>query len=380
MYFHLIGIKEKNWKQNDLNILLQWENEEFIRKFLSNWWVVIVSLEEFKEDVLSFGNIKIVTQYNNIGIEILLKGENLSDTLYSIASLWLNPKYINFIENPVNEVEVNNIIDSIIARIRKEEEIIQREKDIEEMKEQKKYEEKSISEWLKAINVEIERIWQVIKAWEWIIWWTELKHLDDYLNEMKKIRLWTNFNKMATLVIESHKLTQAAEEEIFKYHQNEKFLIDKNSCVTNIDVISEIFNSNKIKETAKLWPSRLSTSENIEVLLWPIAIHLRLLWRDFVDTFNKSSMNEIFRIVINLLEYLVLSWIIILSILWLISPILWFQNFSLYLLPALWWLALLLYLFNSLWLKWLTAKIIWFIILVLVYWRGLILLLNTFSI
>ena len=365
MYFHLIGIKEKNWKQNDLNILLQWENEEFIRKFLSNWWVVIVSLEEFKEDVLSFGNIKIVTQYNNIGIEILLKGENLSDTLYSIASLWLNPKYINFIENPVNEVEVNNIIDSIIARIRKEEEIIQREKDIEEMKEQKKYEEKSISEWLKAINVEIERIWQVIKAWEWIIWWTELKHLDDYLNEMKKIRLWTNFNKMATLVIESHKLTQAAEEEIFKYHQNEKFLI---------------FNSNKIKETAKLWPSRLSTSENIEVLLWPIAIHLRLLWRDFVDTFNKSSMNEIFRIVINLLEYLVLSWIIILSILWLISPILWFQNFSLYLLPALWWLALLLYLFNSLWLKWLTAKIIWFIILVLVYWRGLILLLNTFSI
>ena len=72
---------------------------------------------------------------------------------------------------------------------------------------------------------------------------------------------------MATLVIESHKLTQAAEEEIFKYHQNEKFLIDKNSCVTNIDVISEIFNSNKIKETAKLWPSRLSTSENIEVLL-----------------------------------------------------------------------------------------------------------------
>ena len=380
MYFHLIGIKEKNWKQNDLNILLQWENEEFIRKFLSNWWVVIVSLEEFKEDVLSFGNIKIVTQYNNTGIEILLKGENLSDTLYSIASLWLNPKYINFIENPVNEVEVNNIIDSIIARIRKEEEIIQREKDIEEMKEQKKYEEKSISEWLKAINVEIERIWQAIKAWEWIIWWTELKHLDDYLNEMKKIRLWTNFNKMATLVIESHKLTQAAEEEIFKYHQNEKFLIDKNSCVTNIDVISEIFNSNKIKETAKLWPSRLSTSENIEVLLWPIAIHLRLLWRDFVDTFNKSSMNEIFRIVINLLEYLVLSWIIILSILWLISPILWFQNFSLYLLPALWWLALLLYLFNSLWLKWLTAKIIWFIILVLVYWRGLILLLNTFSI
>ena len=185
---------------------------------------------------------------------------------------------------------------------------------------------------------------------------------------------------MASLVVESHKLVQEAENEIFKAYQNEKFLIDDNSCVTNLDIISEIFNSKKIKETAKLWPSRLSTNENIENLLWPIAIYLRLLWRDLIHTFNGSTMDEIFRIVMNLLEYLVLTWIVILSALRLVAPILWIQNFSLYLLPALWWLALLLYLFNNLWLKWATAKIIWFIILVLIYWRGLILLLNTFSI
>jgi hypothetical protein len=129
-----------------------------------------------------------------------------------------------------------------------------------------------------------------------------------------------------------------------------------------------------------LRPSRLSSIESIENILWPAAIYLRLLWRDFSDTFNKSSLDEIFRIIMDLLEYLVLTWIIIMSLLWMIAPIVWVQNFSLYLLPALWWLALLLYLFNSLWLKWATAKIIWFIVLVLIYWRGLILLLNTFSI
>jgi len=380
MYFHLIGIKEKFWKQNDLDILLQWENEDFIRKFLSNWWVVIVSLEEFKENISDFGNIKMTTLYNNVEVEILLKWDNLADALYSIASLWLNPKYFNFIDNPVSESEMNDLLTSTIAKIKQEDELIQKERDIEEMKEQKKYEESSISEWLKAINMEIERIWQIIKAWEWILWWTELKHLDNYLNEMKKIRLWTNFNKMASLVIESHKLVQDAEDEIFKEHQNEKFLINSNSCVTNIDIISEIFNSDRIKEKAKLRPSRLSSIESIENILWPAAIYLRLLWRDFSDTFNKSSLDEIFRIIMDLLEYLVLTWIIIMSLLWMIATIVWVQNFSLYLLPALWWLALLLYLFNSLWLKWATAKIIWFIVLVLIYWRGLILLLNTFSI
>jgi predicted metal-dependent TIM-barrel fold hydrolase len=72
---------------------------------------------------------------------------------------------------------------------------------------------------------------------------------------------------MASLVIESHKLVQDAEDEIFKEHQNEKFLINSNSCVTNIDIISEIFNSDKIKEKAKLRPSRLSSIESIENIL-----------------------------------------------------------------------------------------------------------------
>lgn len=379
MYFHLIWIKEKNWKQNDLDILLQWDNEDFIRKFLSYWWVVIVSLEEFKDDSSSFGNIKMITLYNSSEIEILINWENLYDSLYYLASLWLKPKYINFVNNPVDESEVNNIIASTVKKIEEEDKLIQKEKDIEKIKEQKKYEESSIWDWLKAINTEIDRIWQILKAWEWVLLWSEIKHLEDYLNEMKKIRLGTNFNKMATLVVESHKLSKEAEERIFSAYQNGKFLIDNNSYVTNIDIISESFESKIIKEKSKLWSSHLSTSESFQSFLWPIAVFLKLLWRDFVHTINDSSVDEIFKIVMNLLEYLVLVWIVIFSLLWLIAPLFWLENFSLYLLPAFWWLALLLYLFNSLQLKWSITKIIWFIVLVLVYWRGLILLLNTFS-
>ena len=379
MYFHLIWIKEKNWKQNDLDILLQWDNEDFIRKFLSYWGVVVVSLEEFKEDPSSFGNIKMVALYNDSEIEVFMKWENLSDSLYFLASLWLKPKDINFIDNPVNESEVRKLVDSTVQRIKEEDEIIQKQKDIETIKEQKKYEEKSIWEWLKAINTEIDRIWQILKAWEWVLLWSEIKHLEDYLNEMKKIRLGTNFNKMATLVVESHKLSKEAEEKIFNAYQNGKFLIDDNSYVTNIDIISESFESKMIREKSKLWTSHLTTSESFQSFLWPVAVFLKLLWRDFVHTINDSSINEIFKIVMNLLEYLVLVWIFIFSLLRLVSPLFWLEKFSLYLLPAFWWLALLLYLFKNLGLKWVTAKIIWLIALVLVYWRGLILLLNTFS-
>lgn len=380
MYFHLIWIKEKEWKQHELDFLLQWEDENLVRGFLSNWWIVIVSLNEFKEDPKDFSEIKMSVLYNNTEIEFLMKWESLEETLYSMMFLWLDPKFANYVNDPIPEEEMNSIIASTIAKIHAINQEIKEKKEMEEQREKKKYEESAISDSLKIINAEIDRIEQVIKAWEWVIWWIEIKELEDYLNEMKKIRLWTNFNKMASLVFDSHKLVKKAEDEIFKAYDSEKFLVDKNSSVTNIDVISDLFESKRISETATLQATNLTPGESVLNVLWPATIFLKLLKRDIIHTVKTSSIDEVFDIVMELIEYFVLTWIVVLSFLRLIAPLIWVQKFSLYFLPALWWLGLLLYLFNSLKLKWILRKTFAFIALVLIYRRGLILLLSTFSI
>ena len=379
MYFHLIWIKEKDWKQHELDLLLQWDDENLVRGFLSHRWVVIVSLNEFKEKPEDFGAIKMSVLYNNAEIEILMKWEDLSEALYSMMFLGLNPKSANYLNDPVPEEEMNNIIASTNSKIHAVNQEIQERKEMEEKKEQKKYEEAAIWDSLKIVNAEIDRIEQVIKAWEWVILWLEMKELEDYLNEMKKIRLWTNFNKMATLVFESHALVKTAEAEIFKAYDSQKFAIDKNSSVTNIDVINDIFDSKRISEKWALQASSLTPGESVLNMLWPATVFLKLLKRDIIHTFKTTSADEIFGVVMDMVEYFVLTAIIVLSILWLIAPLIWVNNFSLYFLPALWWLALLIYLFNSLKLEWIIRKILWFVILVFIYRRGLVLLLNTFS-
>ena len=379
MYFHLIWIKEKDWKQHELDLLLLWDDENLVRGFLSHRWVVIVSLNEFKEKPEDFGAIKMSVLYNNAEIEILMKWEDLSEALYSMMFLGLNPKSANYLNDPVPEEEMNNIIASTSSKIHAVNQEILERKEMEEKKEQKKYEEAAIWDSLKIVNAEIDRIEQVIKAWEWVILWLEMKELEDYLNEMKKIRLWTNFNKMATLVFESHALVKTAEAEIFKAYDSQKFAIDKNSSVTNIDVINDIFDSKRISEKWALQASSLTAGESVLNVLWPAAVFLKLLKRDIIHTFKTTSADEIFGVVMDMVEYFVLTAIIVLSILWLIAPLIWVNNFSLYFLPALWWLALLIYLFNSLKLEWIIRKILWFVILVFIYRRGLVLLLNTFS-
>ena len=378
MYFHLIWIKEKEWKQHELDLLLQGNDEDLVRSFLSHWWVVIVSLNEFKENPEDFGNLKMSVLYNDAEIDIFMAWEDLSEALHSMMFLGLNPKFANYKNDPIPDDEMNELINSTISKINAINKEIQEKKEIEEKKEQKKYEEAAIGDSLKIINTEIDRIEQVIKAWEGVILWLEMKELEDYLNEMKKIRLWTNFNKMASLVFDAHELVKKAEDEIFKAYDSQKFLIDQNSSVTNIDVINDLFDSKRISEKGKLQANSLTPGESVLNVLWPSTVFLKLLKRDITYTAKNSSADEVFKIVMELVEYFVVTWIIVLSFSWFIALIIW-VNFSLYLLPALWWLGLLVYLFNNLPLKSVTEKALWFAILAIIYRRGLILLLNTFS-
>lgn len=346
---------------------------------MASRWVVIVSISEYKEDIKNFWNIVISLNYNDSDIQLIAQSENLSEEISFIVSLWLRPSRVNFIDNPVADDQMLNMINSAILEAEEEDKRIKQQEESEIIKEKKKYEERWIKDWLKILNANIDRIEQILKAGNWILSWNEVKELENYSSEMKKIRLWTNFNKMATLVLEAHNLLKHAEKEVFDANVGSQFLIDDNSSVTNIDILKEFFYSNKIMERAKLQPASLTTTELITNSIWMKSVLLKLLGRDLSHSFSNYSFDELFDVTLKLIEFIVIVAIVVISLLWLISPFIWINASSLYLLPAMWWLWLLLYLLQSLKLKWVISDIIWFAVLALVYWQWLKLLLNTFA-
>lgn len=341
--------------------------------------MVIVSLTEYKEDANAFWNILISTIYNDTTINIISSWENLEESVYNLTFIGITPKTVNIKDNPISDEESNKLIESIITKIDEENKKIKQEEEDNILKEQKKYEETWMKSWLVAINECIDRIEQVIKAWKWIVSPSEIKKLDNYLNEIKKIRLWTNFNKMANLVLDADILLRNAENQIIETYKSQDFLISKDSSVTNIDILSEISNYNIVHDKAVFMPKVLSTTESITNILWSSSIFLNLLSRDLTSDAKKLSFDTFFKVLMNMIEYIVLTATVALCISWLIAILLWSQKFSLYLLPALWWLWLLIYLFNNLDLKWVAYKILGFLVFAVIYRYGLILLLNTFS-
>jgi hypothetical protein len=68
---------------------------------------------------------------------------------------------------------------------------------------------------------------------------------------------------MASLVLDAHDLLKRAEQEILNANADKRFLIDKNSSVTNIDVLQDYFKYNRISDKSKLRPELLTVTENV---------------------------------------------------------------------------------------------------------------------
>jgi hypothetical protein len=134
-----------------------------------------------------------------------------------------------------------------------------------------------------------------------------------------------------------------------------------------------------ISEKAKLQSSSLNTTEMVSNTLWKGSIFLNLLKRDISNSFENSSFGEFVDIIVDLIEFIILLIIITITLSWLIGSLIWVGNYSLYLLPAMWRLWLLVYLFDNIELKWTIVRFVWFAVLVLVYRKWLVLLLNTFA-
>ena len=111
--------------------------------------MVIVSIEEFKEDPNSFWNISISVDFSGTEIQILTQGEDLGEKLYSMIYLWITPTKANYTDNPIPEDEVSKLIESSTLKIEEENKKVEEQQKLAELKEQKKYEESWIKDWLK---------------------------------------------------------------------------------------------------------------------------------------------------------------------------------------------------------------------------------------
>lgn len=299
MYFHIIGIKEVQNKKYNMDIVLQWESETFIRKFLHSHNIVLLEISEYKDDLDSFGKLELIVEYKQKNIQTISYLTDIEIAAYTFMMIGFTIIYINFLwESKLSDYQVQEIINKSSIKIEESQknitQILKQEKD----KEKRIYKDDNLEKILqisqntfKEKDALISLVWDNVSK-------DKIRDLNIMLQNLTKLKMWRNVDKMSELLEAIyHKSYEIQQEYLSNCNIPVVFPILW-SIVTNIDMISETNKFTKAQKIKKIWAKR-DSDDNYYLSFEFTWVYLKLLFKDI-----KNSIKNIKYLFYNMFDYL----------------------------------------------------------------------------
>lgn len=289
MTFIINGIKEGLEKRYNIEFLLCIDSTLLAKKLLEETGVIVLSLKEFKEEEKKFGNIYFMTHTGEQEIKVIAQFDgDMSAACDFFFAMGFDVLSINNFANPVSESEMKKIIEESKIRSQKRVEEEKKKIQITVEKEKKVYTDKRLETDKTTIEWAFAKIEQTIATTKGFISGKELKKLKEKEEEIKKLKLWTNHERIKELIEEITTMLEIMENEYFAANPNEAEKIFDGSIVTDVDIQKELSTLDKI-EGLKTIGWKIKTSEQDYLLLGKYAIFRKLLLKDILHIFKTPK-------------------------------------------------------------------------------------------
>lgn len=292
MIFHVVAIKELFWKRFTIDLLFFWLNEEKIRDILREYKLIALELYEYqKEKVWQYWIIKILIDFQWENIVLLTNATDIENVVYQLSLVWFDIKNINYV-NESKKIEENAVNAVMKAEKEKASKWIEEQNDIVEKKKKKDEEIFDNQRLLRTQNLWKQLLEEIPvfldKAGD-IISKAELKALHDQLQELSKLEMWSNTEKMASYLEEIYNNYSKLQQKYLTIHESPNIDVSW-SVISNAYLTSEIAKLEKAKDLQKVWWAK-SSEDTLYAMLWWMLLYFKLIKRDFLAKLRNFSLD-----------------------------------------------------------------------------------------
>jgi dGTP triphosphohydrolase len=247
MTFSVNGIKQEKTGKYTVEMLVCVDAPLLARKILEKMNILILSVKEFPKDKKTFGDIYFTIKQNFQDIDIVTKYVDIQEACNFFTLIGFDIRGINSFSKPLSKKEVDNIIATSQAEAKKKkEEQEEKTKEIEES-EKKVYADADLESAKKIISRVFEKIDETMKRSAGKISLQESKQIKSLTEELKKLRMGTNFEKIRTTIQELFKMIEKINDAYYASIQNPEATISDESLITNVDVEKELERMENVK-------------------------------------------------------------------------------------------------------------------------------------
>ena len=269
MLFHFTWIKNTFEKNYTVEYLIEWEDYNKPKAFLSEETIIVLWFDEYKEEPKAFWNFYAEIKAKSWDVGKLIGNQStVEEFLAQLVNMELEVINVGSYSEEIKEEKFKPIIERLKNQLNDRKEAYKKKKEEASKKNMLTYTDERLKKSYVAIDQVVEQIDQLLAIWDWNILPETRKKFDDIRWEIAKLRLATNIDKIIDeLHVALNLIIETQDYLLWKLWKEKIYNVVAWSQVTNIEVI---------REQTKLVKSRIlqtigapmTTEESSYVQLW----------------------------------------------------------------------------------------------------------------
>lgn len=243
MTFVVNAIKQENEKTNSYKFLLDVDSESLWRNIIQSSGIILLSIAKYPGQKTDFWSMYVKVLYQNVAYEIVSNSSlNLKDLCYSFVFLGMDVVDVNSYIDPQSPEQVNKIISfcKTAYTAQKQEKLLEAQKAKEDEEKKKYYEDHLLKRAKVSIEWFLEKISTILQTKEIHIAPKDQKWIDEQLNELKKQRMWSNYEKIKTLLQDLFVFLSSLEDAHYASFSDDGVPIFSQTVVSNYDMKRQV--------------------------------------------------------------------------------------------------------------------------------------------
>ena len=311
MTFSVNGIKQEKNEKYTIEMLVCADASLLARKILEEHNILILSLKEFPTDKKTFGDIYFTIKQWFQDIDIVTKYTDMQEAANFFVFVGFDIRHINSYSKPISQDEMDKILAAAHIDAASKKADVRKQIQEKETQERKIYEDTNLESAKKIIVRVFEKVDETTKRSAGTIWLQDTKKLKALVEELKKLRMGTNFEKIREVIQEIFKMIEAINDVYYASIQNPNDTISDESLVTPVDVDKELERMENVKILKSLH-AHISLKNQDYASFGSSAIYRKFLQKDTL--FKLSNIWWLLYSLYDLAELVVLIVVVLLGI------------------------------------------------------------------
>jgi len=281
MTFSVNGIKQEKNEKYTVEMLVCVDAPLLVRKILEEHNILILSLKEFPTEKTTYGDIYFTIKKWFQEIDIVTKYPDIQEACNFFTFIGFDIIGINSYTKPLSKKEIDIIITNGQADAATKKADVWKNILEKETEERKVYQDEDLQSAKKIIVRVFEKVEEATKRSAGTLSLVESKKLKALTEELKKLRMGTNFEKIRETIQEIFKIIEATNDSYYASIQNPNDTISPESSVTPVDVDKELDRMENVKILKSLH-AHISLKNQDYATFGSWAIYRKFLQKDFL--------------------------------------------------------------------------------------------------